>query len=489
MPQFQSPMQAQAQALNLKQLQQQTQLRQQEIQQGQNTLADQQKVSALYQDRAKNIDPDTGLPTTEALLQSGASPAIIQKMTQASQDAKAKKELSDLHKSEAAKNTQKERQDAIQQVREDSMAAYQGAAQLGPQAAKEAGQKVFAEGINGLKKSGLFSQEDAAKMQTEFDPVRVSSRLIGYKEQLQMAEKQKADDRADKSQSERERHDKETERMAGAREDRLIGALAAKNNPASVIPPQHADLHGEDYLSTVPAGLKSTIKAIAEGRSTYADLGIRGKDREAMVERVNQYDPSFDAPEARSRFKAIQDFSTGKNGNTVRSLNVSIDHLGTLQKAADALQNGNIQVFNKLGNAIASATGQPAPTDFTATKKIVADEIVKGIIGSGGGVTDREEAAKSIDGANSPAQLTGVINRYKDLLGGQLHGLKKQYEDTTKRTDFESRLTPEAKAQLMGRDGKKTVTAAPAAAIQHLKDNPALKDAFKAKYGYLPEGM
>ena len=48
-----------------------------------------------------------------------------------------------------------------------------------------------------------------------------------------------------------------------------------------------------------------------------------------------------------------------------------------------------------------------------------------------------------------------VIKVYKDLMAGQLKGLKKQYEDTTGLHDFDERLTDETKSQLgeAGGDG------------------------------------
>jgi hypothetical protein len=57
---------------------------------------------------------------------------------------------------------------------------------------------------------------------------------------------------------------------------------------------------------------------------------------------------------------------------------------------------------------------------------------------------DREEAAKTIDAANSPAQLKGVIKQYKELMKGQLDGLRKQYEATTGKSDFDKKFLSEA---------------------------------------------
>ncbi len=143
---------------------------------------------------------------------------------------------------------------------------------------------------------------------------------------------------------------------------------------------------------------------------------------------------------------AVKSFSDGRLGSTVRSFNVSISHLNTLDELADALHNGDAQALNRASNYFKSQTGNPAPTNFEAAKKVVADEVVKAIVGTGGGVHDREEAAKVIAAANSPAQLKGVIGTYKELMRGQLHGLQQQYEVSTGRTDFDKFLSPAARA-------------------------------------------
>jgi len=145
-----------------------------------------------------------------------------------------------------------------------------------------------------------------------------------------------------------------------------------------------------------------------------------------------------------SRNAAVKAFDSGKYGNTVKSFNVSIAHLDTLDKLSDALGNRDLNMLNKVGNYYAQQTGNPAPTNFNAAKKIVGDEIVKAIVGSGGGVADREEAARTIDAANSPAQLKAVIKTYQDLMVGQLGGLEQQYRVSTKRDDFGKYLSGRA---------------------------------------------
>jgi hypothetical protein len=163
------------------------------------------------------------------------------------------------------------------------------------------------------------------------------------------------------------------------------------------------------------------------------------------MKRAYEINPQLDSRDFQSSAKAYRDFATGKQGDTVRSFSVAISHLSTLDKAVEALQNNDVRALNYLANKYATEAGRPAPTNFETIKHIVADEIVKAILGSGpGALRDRLNAAKTIASYNSPAQLRGSIAEYKELMAGQLAGYRRQYERTTKRKDFDSMLSPEA---------------------------------------------
>ena len=183
--------------------------------------------------------------------------------------------------------------------------------------------------------------------------------------------------------------------------------------------------------------VENTAQMIANGQiQPLSGIAMRTPYGQAVMSRVSELNPSYSGATFANVKQAEQKFNVGKQGDTVRSLNVAVNHLDTLGQLSEALNNNDINMFNKIGNTFAQQTGNPVPTNFNAAKKIVADEIVKGIVGSGGGVADREEAAANINAANSPAQLKGVIDTYKQLLGGQLSGLKQQYEVSTGKKDF-----------------------------------------------------
>ena len=174
---------------------------------------------------------------------------------------------------------------------------------------------------------------------------------------------------------------------------------------------------------------------------------IRNPHEAAILAEVARQYPTFDATEFPARQKALRDFTTGPQGNALRSVSVASDHLSQLADVADALKNGNYPLLNKLSNLYTTNTGGTAPNTFDAMKQIVGDEVVKAILGgSAGGVHDRAELAARLSAASSPAQLSEVIRSYRDLMGAQKDGLISQYENTTGRTDAAERFNFSKKA-------------------------------------------
>lgn len=174
----------------------------------------------------------------------------------------------------------------------------------------------------------------------------------------------------------------------------------------------------------------------------------------ALMARVKALNPTYQAQEFASRNSAYRAFGSGKQGDQVRSFNVGISHLNTAGDLADALNNGDVRLINKISNQWAEQTGSAAPTNLETAKEVIKAEIVKAVSGAGGGVADRERALSGIDKASSPAQLKGAIEVAKKLMGGQLGGLKRQFEQSTGRKDFENLLSPDALPYLQTKEAQ-----------------------------------
>jgi hypothetical protein len=171
----------------------------------------------------------------------------------------------------------------------------------------------------------------------------------------------------------------------------LVDSIGTYKSPESVA------------LARIPPALKSQV--LADVMKKYPD-----------------YDPStFGAKQ-----KAARDFTTGTQGNAMRSFAVAGQHLDQLEPLIAALGNGDNNTINKLGNAIATWNGATPVTNFDAAKEVVGKEVIKAIVGSGGGVDERQELARQLDAAKSPQQLRGVVKQYRALMSAQHDALHAQ---------------------------------------------------------------
>jgi hypothetical protein len=210
----------------------------------------------------------------------------------------------------------------------------------------------------------------------------------------------------------------------------------------------------EGFLKSLPPQAQAYIKKVADYEVDPRTTSIKGGMREKLMSAVSNYDPTYNQNEFGVRAKAMKDFGTGQQGNIVRSFDVAIDHLETLQRAADAMHNGDSRLLNEMRNRWRTQTGSDLPTNFKALVPIVSGEIAKAVVGSNNALADREELRGPLNAAGSPAVISGVIGGYKALMGGQLKGLKKQYEETTGKKNFDSRIRESTRKALLG-DGVK----------------------------------
>lgn len=220
----------------------------------------------------------------------------------------------------------------------------------------------------------------------------------------------------------------------------------------------------------------------------------------ALNNRVLEINPDYQA----TKFPTIQAaakewFGGGPNspGAKVRSMNVAISHMDTLKDLAQALQEGDLsgdyKRFNQVAQWWASETGTPAPTNFETAKQVVQDELINAIVARSGGVTDRAEAAKHVPAMNSTQAIFGALDTEQKLLGGQLGGLKHQYESAELDKHFgpfEKLLMPQVTSKpglqqvLTGSRSMPTGARLQAYATAHFGGDTAKATAFLKNNGY-----
>lgn len=206
---------------------------------------------------------------------------------------------------------------------------------------------------------------------------------------------------------------------------------------------------GKDFLESLPLADKELVRKIAAYEIDPKTLSIRGGHRERALTLVSQYDPAYDDTQYGNKRRAIAQFGSGPQGNTVRSLNVAIEHIDTLQRAAEAMKNGSFTPGNRAYNEVAKVFGQTPPNTFEGIRDIVSNEVVKGTIGATGALEDRKTAAEKVKASASPQQLKELMDGWVELMGGQVKGLERQYEGSTQLKDFRKRyLTDRTQAAI-----------------------------------------
>ena len=194
---------------------------------------------------------------------------------------------------------------------------------------------------------------------------------------------------------------------------------------------KHETTFAPNAMTIMPnaSQVDNAAQMIANGQiAPLSGFAMRSPYGQAVMSKVKELNPEYSGATFSNVKQAQQKFNVGKQGDTVRSLNVAVNHLDTAKELANALNNNDIPVFNKASNALSQATGSPTVTNFDSAKGIIADEVAKGVLGNGAGsLADRIEFADKIRNSNSPAQLAGTIDTWQKLLAGQLGGLKQQY--------------------------------------------------------------
>jgi hypothetical protein len=162
-------------------------------------------------------------------------------------------------------------------------------------------------------------------------------------------------------------------------------------------------------------------------------------------------------------------FTSGPESKTLNAFNTAHEHLQQFGQAADALQNGNIQVVNQIANNYSAATGNPAPTNFNAIRAAVAGEISKTFKGTGAATDDEiRQINDTINRAQSPQQLKGAIQTYTRLMESKRHALETQYQQGLQgKPSFGADVNqggaqpmyatnPQTKARIVSNDGGQT---------------------------------
>ncbi len=183
------------------------------------------------------------------------------------------------------------------------------------------------------------------------------------------------------------------------------------------------------FLQGLPPDVATLVKQLADYKIDPGSFSVKsGLTRSQMLALVSQYDPTYDQSQYKSRAALRQNFTSGQGAQNIRSINTAVQHLGELQKAANALGGGPIGAVNWVGNVASQLIGQPQVNKFDVAATAVESELAN--VFKGTGASDQEIKAwrSSISPNMSPSQLRATIQSAVDLMAGRLSALQSQWQ-------------------------------------------------------------
>lgn len=176
-----------------------------------------------------------------------------------------------------------------------------------------------------------------------------------------------------------------------------------------------------------PEETSSVAHAIANYQMPAPTLSRSGQNK-ALMAKVLEINPAYDASTFPTRSKLQAAYASGKESQAITSNNTAIGHLGTLYDAAEKLDNSAFRKYNSFSNWLLEQKGSDQVKPFMVARDAVSEELAKALKG---GVATGEEVAKwerNINSADSPAQLKAAIRTITELMGSRLHALQDTYE-------------------------------------------------------------
>lgn len=209
------------------------------------------------------------------------------------------------------------------------------------------------------------------------------------------------------------------------------------------------DLTGDEFLKTIPAAWRTTVRKIASYEEDPTKVAsMRGGMREKLMTWVNQVNPGYKADEFANRAPTRKAYTTGTQGQQINAINTAIGHIDQITGLVEQLNSGSFVPGNALVNKIKTALGAAAVTNFDTLKDALAGEVASVLSKGGATVSGIAEARAHVNSANSPQQLAGYVKTLIPVMGSKLAALDYQYHQAMGADDAFSALSPETKSIL-----------------------------------------
>lgn len=292
-----------------------------------------------------------------------------------------------------------------------------------------------------------------------------------------------------------------------------VNPADAPGDPVEGLPPlPNISAHrNEKFLQTLPTGIASTIRAMADGRAEPpSGFLLKTPFGQHLQAALATYAPDFDLANVKSRIAMRKSATSGPLGTNIASLNTVAGHLKQLYDSVDGLHNSNNPWYNAniadplsnqdagkdpgfLAGSAANIGGmlgvndtsyQAALKKFESGRQAAASELTRAFRGATGNEADIQAYKALFNEHAAPDVIKAAIKDQVGKLMSRLHAAADQYNRGmgTTATPFQF-LTPENakifQELAQGSDNGAAPSQSAATGIAH----PADIDAILKKYG------
>lgn len=216
----------------------------------------------------------------------------------------------------------------------------------------------------------------------------------------------------------------------------LSSAAATGEGTPAATPKDALQLHGEDYLKTLPPKKAGIVRQIVEGRSEFpAGFIMKTSYGQWLSQAVAQAEPGFTQADFNTRRAVQKEWNAGGPNSPAGNLtagNTAIQHLGKLSDAAEKLENWS--GWGALNSPLNWATlkerdiaQDPRVSNFDSIRNKYIEEATKFYRGTGGTEADLQRDIHSLNAAQSPEQLRQAIAVQAELMQSKVNALQDRW--------------------------------------------------------------
>lgn len=172
-------------------------------------------------------------------------------------------------------------------------------------------------------------------------------------------------------------------------------------------------------------------KAIANGQMKWSEavsprtpISVKAD----LLRQVTSINPNFKSYDYDVEKKVEEKYTSGNVADQLLAIGTAREHMKTFSKLADALDNNNVQLLNKLGNEFGIQFGSDKTTNFRIAQEAFGGEVGKAFDGAGVVAAERADARKAYNDQMSKGQFKGAVQTVDELLAGKQTAAKKAYE-------------------------------------------------------------